>query len=112
MADVFNLDFLAPEPKKIQIQGKVFLCKPPTIAQLIKMQKVWEALAKEPTSENQQKLLDDVLYELLPDLKDNPEIGLTYQQLDSLVAYLQNAAIEKKDIQPTTESVTPEKKTA
>lgn len=94
MSDMLDLDILAPEPKKIKIKGRIIDCYPPTIRQLLNIQKVVDSIQSQTTSADEAlDKLEDALAAIIPALKTDTDIDLTIPQFYALINFLQTDAI-------------------
>lgn len=101
MADsnMLDLDALIPEPKKIKIKGKIIDCNPPTIKQLLNIQKVVDTIQNNNLQgEEAINKFEDALSAIIPALKTDPEIDLTINQFYALIQFLQTDAIPQSAV--------------
>lgn len=92
--DVFDLDALLPEPKKIKIQGKIIDANPPTVRQILHIQKVMAEIKDQNLSgEEAEEKLIDVLSVIVPEMKKDKNLDFTLEQLLALITYLQKEAV-------------------
>ena len=86
MADVINLDKLLPEPKEVEISGRIVKVYPGKLKVLIKIQKAFTAF-KGAVPEKQVELMEgliEVLSKIMPNLKDE-DMDISIEQLPALV---------------------------
>lgn len=114
MNDILDLDALAPEPKRVKINGEVVECYPPKMFQLIRLQKLFLKLQQNGEDADLLEQFRDALYELVPSLKES-NADLSFQQLTTLLSFLQESAVadtpraeivethEKKGVQQSAE---------
>lgn len=104
MADTIkDLDALAPEPKKVKVNGNIYDIKPARLQDFIAIQKLFLKL-KQGDAESGVVALGEMIETLKPIVPDIEEMGLTISQT---MALLQFAYQDELTAQPQTE----EKKT-
>lgn len=99
MSDILDLDALAPEPKQVRIDGKIFDLFPIKVKVLIKIQKIFlEWKSGKITDDNQD--IEAIIETLKPVFPGISEVDLTFQQLLRLLEFASEKAIpEQKQVQ-------------
>jgi len=90
MSTALDLDALAPEPKNVILGGKTYKVYPPKIRQMIAMQRLFAEMGN-PTPDTEVHLMqriEEVLLPLIPEMKDNKELDLSFTQLMSLLQFI------------------------
>lgn len=91
---LLDLDALAPQPKQVKVSGKIIECKPPTIRQLLNIQKTVDKIQQSSTTaEEAITLLEDAFASIMPAIKEDPDIDLTLEQFYALIQFLQSQSI-------------------
>lgn len=94
MSELLDLDALLPEPKKIKINGKIIECHPPTIRQLLAIQKAADASTGANVDPQEAvERLEEALSAIVPAIKEDKSIDFTLNQFYSLIKFLQEDAI-------------------
>lgn len=94
MSDILDLDALAPQAKKIKINGKVIDCNPPTIKQLLNLQRTVNEIQQSNVSADEaMSRLEDALSRIIPSLATDKDIDFTLGQFYALIEFLQKDAI-------------------
>ena len=97
MADVINLDKLLPEPKEVEISGRIVKVYPGKLKVLIKIQKAFTAF-KGAVPEKQVELMEgliEVLSKIMPNLKDE-DMDISIEQLPALVNIAYESSLPEK----------------
>lgn len=115
MADNIHLDLdaLAPEVKKVKINGKIVDCYPPKVMQLVTIAQVWDKIQRGEVDAMQAvPAIKAVLEPIIPAIKDDPSIDFTYPQMVALIKFAQEVAVQEAPGDVQAAQTTAEKKTA
>lgn len=114
MTDTIHLDLdaLAPQVKKIKINGKIVDCYPPKVLQLVEIAQTWDKIQRgEVDVMEAVPAIKKVLMPMIPAIKDDPSIDLSYPQLVALIKFAQEVAIQEAPKEVQEAKTTTEKKT-
>lgn len=95
MEEILDLDKIIPESKKVKLNGKTLTVYPPTIRQLLKIQRVGQDIqARIIIGLEAETKLIEALSSVIPALKeDDGSIDFNQAQLIALVQFVQSTAI-------------------
>lgn len=90
MDETLDLDKLAPKPKTVRLNGKVYEVFPAKMNDFILIEKFWKAYQKDKES----KSLEDLREVLKPVVPDIEEMNLSFEQLGSLMQLVYSQVID------------------
>lgn len=97
-----DLDQIAPEPRTVKVNNKVYEIKPLRLTDFLSLQKILKKFANKP-SEEMVEYLDQIFESLRPIVPDIDDMNLTMTQAMALLQFI---------YQQEEQSKTAEKKTA
>ena len=98
MSDILDLDLLLPEPKQVKLNGKVYEVFPPTVKQILRLQKIGQGIQTGSiVGDEAESQLIEGLSVLMPALKEEENLDLTFDQMVALIAFLQKTAVPETE---------------
>lgn len=109
--ELYDLDALVPEAKKIKLNGKILTCNIPTIKQLIDVARLKDSLIniKEVELDSYMDKIKEVLVPIIPEIADDKDFKLKPIQLPNILQYIQDISSEKRELP---DDLSPKKKVA
>lgn len=98
MSEILDLDALLPEPKKVKLSGKILDVYPPTVRQLLRLQRIGQSISDQSLSgEEAEKGMMEALSTIIPALKDDDTIDINLDQMLALIDFLQKSSVPKNE---------------
>lgn len=109
MSDILDLDALAPPDKQIKVRGKMLICKPLTIRNLISVVKLEDELKGIEKVDDILPLIKSRLSPFIPQIETDDTLDFTILEIRRIILFAQSISIPEPT-GPVKEYVDPKKK--